>query len=182
MHAQRVAKKLAIAGGVINKLRCYAPISILRCVYFSFVYYHLQYCVSKWGNSTAKYINKIQVQQSYIIKIISKAPFYKPKFLPLCNELKLLKLNNRFRLQVLKMMCKFKTNSLPKCFSDFFKIPSNVHSYTTSYASGDNYSLTRFKITISQRSIRYVGPKLWNELPSDLKNYAQKIFACLLNK
>ena len=147
MHAQRVAKKLAIAGGIINKLRCYAPISISRCVYFSFVYYHLQYCVSKWGNSTAKYINKIQVQQSYIIKIISKASrtyifiilqkitlskssFYKSKFLPLYNELKLLKLNNRFRLQVLKMMCKFKTNSLPKCFNDFFKIPSIMFIHT----------------------------------------------------
>ena len=36
------------------------------------------------------------------------------------------------------------------------------------------------KNTISQRSIRYVGPKLWNELPSDLKNYPQ-IFVYLLN-
>ena len=80
-----------------------------------------------------------------------------------------------------ELMCKFKTNSLPKCFSDFFEIPSNVHSYSTRYASGDNYSLTRFKNTISQRSIRYVGPKLWSELPSDLKNYAQKIFIYLLN-
>ena len=78
-------------------------------------------------------------------------------------------------------MCKFKTNSLPKCFSDFFEIPSNVHSYSTRYASGDNYSLTRFKNTISQRSIRYVGPKLWNELPSDLKNYAQNNI-CIFTK
>ena len=136
----------------------------------------MQYGVSTWGNFAAKYINKIQIQQSYIIKIISKAPFYKTKLLPLYNELKLLKLNNKFRfLEVLKLMCKFKTNSLPKCFSDFFEIPSNVYSYSTRYASGDNYSLTRFKNTISQRSIRYVGPKLWNEIPYELKNYAQKI-------
>ena len=78
-------------------------------------------------------------------------------------------------------MCKFKTNFLPKCFSDFFEIPSNVHSYSTRYASSDSYFLMRFKNTISQRLMRYVGPKLWNELPSYLKNYAQKIFVYLLN-
>ena len=76
-------------------------------------------------------------------------------------------------------MRKFKNNSLPICFRDFFEIPPNVHSCSTRYASGGNYSLTRFKNTISQRSIRYVGPKLWNELPSDLKNHAQKIFVCI---
>ena len=127
-------------------------------------------------------LTKYRYNKVTLSKLSLKHLFTNPKFLPLYNELKLLKLNNRFRLQVLKMMCKFKTNSLPKCFSDFFKIPSNVHSYPTRYASGDNYFLTRFKITISQRSIHYVGSKLWNELPSDLKNYAQKIFACLLNK
>ena len=42
-------------------------------------------------------------------------------------------------------------------------------------------ALTRFKNTISQRSICCVGSKLWNELPFDLKNYAQKIFVYLLN-
>ena len=71
-------------------------------------------------------------------------------------------------------MCKFKTNPLPKCFGDFFEISSNVHSYSTRYASGGNYSLTCFKNAISQRSIHYVGPKLWNELPSDFKNYAKQ--------
>ena len=94
MHAQRVVKTLAIARGIFSKLRYYAPTSIWRCVYFSFVYSRLQYGVPSWENSAAKYINKIQVQQNYIIKIISKAPFYKTKPLSLYHESKLLKLNN----------------------------------------------------------------------------------------
>ena len=88
MHAQSLVKKLAISRGIISKLRYYAAISILKCVYFSFVYSHLQYGVSTWGNSAAKYINKIQVQQNCIIKIISKVSFCKTKLLPLYNELK----------------------------------------------------------------------------------------------
>ena len=80
MHAQRIVKKVAIIRGIISKLRYYAPISLWECVYFSFVYLHLQYGVTTWGNSAAKYISKIQVQQNYIIKIISKAPFSKLSF------------------------------------------------------------------------------------------------------
>ena len=75
MHAHIVVKKLALARGIISKLCYYAPIFVLRCVYFSFVYSHLQYSVSTWENSAAKYINKIQVQQNYMIKIISKTSF-----------------------------------------------------------------------------------------------------------
>ena len=46
---------------IISKLRHYAPASILRNVYFSIAYSHLQYGITTWGNSAAKYVNKIQV-------------------------------------------------------------------------------------------------------------------------
>ena len=107
------------------------------------------------STSTKYRFNKITLS-----KLSLKHLFYKTKLLPPYNEFKLLNLNNIFRLEVLKLMCKFKTNFLPKCFSDFFEIPSNVHSYSTRYASSDSYFLMRFKNTISQRLMRYVGPKL----------------------
>ena len=70
-HTNSVVKKLTIARGIISKLRHFVRLSVLRNVYFSFVYSHLQYGVSTWGYSAAKYINKIQVQQNYIVKIIT---------------------------------------------------------------------------------------------------------------
>ena len=71
-------------------------------------------------------------------------------------------------------MYKPKTKSLPICFNEYFVSPSKVHSYSTRFASSDNYSLTRFNTSNSRRSVRYQGLKIWNELPGDTKNFAQK--------
>ena len=59
-------------------------------------------------------------------------------------------------------------------YNEYFVLPSKVHSNSTRFVTGDNYSLTRFDKSNSQRSIRYHEPKIWNELPADIKNIAQK--------
>ena len=71
-------------------------------------------------------------------------------------------------------MYNIKFKSLPICFNVYFVLPSKVHSYSTRFVTGDSHSLTRFNKSNSQRSIRYQGPKIWNELPADIKNIAQK--------
>ena len=112
--------------------------------------------------------------QNPIVKIITKTSFFKTKLSPLYDKLKLLKLNSSYKLEVSKLMYKFKSKSLPICFNEYFVLPSKVHSYSTRFVAGDNYSLTRFNKSNSQRSIRYQGSKIWNELPADIKNIAQK--------
>ena len=173
-HIQSIVKKLTTARDIISKLRHYAPPSILRNVYFSIAFSYLQYGITTWGNSAAKYVNKIQVQQNCIVKTITKTSFFKIKLSSFYDELKLLKLNNIYKLEVSKLMYKFKSKSLPICFNEYFVLPSKVHSYSTRFVTGNNYSLTRFNKSNSQRSIRYQGPKIWNELLADIKNIAQK--------
>ena len=112
------------------------------------------------------------MQQNYIFKTITKTSFFKTKLGPLYDELKLLKLNNIYKLEVSKLKIKFKSKSLPICFNEYFVLPSKVHTYSMRFVTGDNYSLLASK---SQRSIRYQEPKIiWNELPADIKNIAQK--------
>ena len=173
-HTKSVVKKLTIARGIISKLRHYVPLSVLRNVYFSLVYSHLQYGISAWGNSAARYINKIQVQQNFIVKIITKSSFFKTELNPLYQKLKMLNLNNIYKLEILKFMGKYQNNSLPNCFNDFYALPSKLHSYPTRFATSDNYSMARFNKSKSQRSIRYQGPVIWNELPTEIKNSARK--------
>ena len=110
-----------------------------------------------------------------VIKTITKTSFFKTKLSPLNDDLKLLKLNNIYKLEVSKLMYKFKFKSFTLCFNEYFVLPSKVHSYSTRFVTGDNYvSSTRFNKSNSQRSICYQGPKIWNELPADIKNIAQK--------
>ena len=49
-------------------------------------------------------------------------------------------------------------------------MPSESHYHSTRFALGDNSSVIRVNQANSQRSIRYLRPKLWNELPIETKN------------
>ena len=71
-------------------------------------------------------------------------------------------------------MYKINTKTLPIGFGEFLQIPSETHYYPTQFVTGDNYSLLRFNRTNLQRSIRYKGSKLWNKLPNEIKNKANR--------
>ena len=89
------------------KLRHYVPVAALRNIYFGIVYSYLQYGVTSWGNAASKYTTRIQIQQNYIVKILTKTPFFRKKLLPIYSNLNLLKFNNIFNLEVLKFVFKF---------------------------------------------------------------------------
>ena len=139
------------------------------CIY-STVYPHLYYGVTSWGNTAAKYIDRIQMEQNSIVKIITKLPFIKTKISPLYDKVNLLRLDDIYKLEVLKFMFSFKKKILPNCFKDYFTIPSEIHEYPTRFACDDNWAVN-FHCTksTSQRSIKFTGCKLWNDLPSEFK-------------
>ena len=60
---------------------------ILRNVYFGIVSSHLQYGITAWGNAAAKFIDKLQIQQNYIIKIMTGSSFFQTKLFPIYYEL-----------------------------------------------------------------------------------------------
>ena len=107
-HIQLVVQKLCIAKGVLYKLRHQASLTALRSVYFAFVYPHLQYGITSWGNTSAKYLKKIEVKQNLIVKILAHAPFLRTKVAPIYHRLDFLTLNNIFKLEVLKFVFNFR--------------------------------------------------------------------------
>ena len=130
-------------------------------MYYSIVYTHLYYGVTSWGNTEAKYTDRIQIEQKSIVKIITKLPFIKTKISPLCDKLNLLRLDDIYKLEVLKFMFSFKKKILPNCFKDYFTIPSEIHEYPTRFACDGNWAVN-FHCTQSttQRSIKFTGCKL----------------------
>ena len=98
-------------------------------------------------------------------------PFVKTKIAPLYDQLDLLRLIDIYKLEVLKFMFSFKKNILPKCFNDYYTIPSEIHEYPTRFACNDNWAVNFGCIkSTTQRSIKFTGCKLWNELLSEIKS------------
>ena len=70
-HTKYVVQRLTKARRILAKLRHHAPQFILANVYYSIVYPHLYYGVTSWGNTVAKYTDRIQIEQNSIVKIIT---------------------------------------------------------------------------------------------------------------
>ena len=82
-----------------------------------------------------------------------------------------MKLKDIYKLEVLKFVYKFIKNYLPECFDNYFLPASKIHNYSTRFASEYNWvAVLRCSKTLSQRSIKIEGHRLWNGLPEEIKN------------
>ena len=79
---------------------------------------YLYYGVTSCGSAAAKYTHRIQIEQNYIVKVITKLPCVKTKFAPLNDHIKLLRLIDIYKLEVLKFMFNLKK----KIFQDVLTI------------------------------------------------------------
>ena len=71
-------------------------------------------------------------------------------------------------------MYRFKNNSLPHIFKDFFKTRQEIQSRPTRYCK--QFDLPKFNNIKTAKSIKYMGIKIWNNLInlidlSEIKSY-----------
>ena len=90
---------------------------------------------------------------------------------PLFKSLKLLKLNDVIKSQILSFVYQWSHRLLPPCFNAYFKFTSFVHSYSTRQSCKSNLYVAAVKTTqYGLRSLKFIGPRLWNSLSSSIIN------------
>ena len=157
---------------------------LVQCFFLSFLQYRLIF----WGQTYASYIDPIFKLQKKAARAILFQPRMFPS-LPIFNYLKLLKLSGLFELPLAIFVFDSVNKTSPSCFHDFFLLNSCVHQYSTRQASqGDLYLFRKNSLQYGLKSIRYLGAKLWNTLPIELRNspsktsFKVKLKIYLLNK
>ena len=77
-HYQNVCNKTSRSSSVLSKLAYYVPQPILRKLYQTMIYPHLNYGIEIWGNSCKTGIKRLQRIQNKCIKIISSTNICEP--------------------------------------------------------------------------------------------------------
>jgi len=67
-------------------------------------------------------------------------------------------------------MYQFNRKKLPTYFSHYFTYSSDISSYSTRHTANKHNFIPRFASSKSQRSLKYAGAKIWNNIPTDIKN------------
>ena len=174
-NLSELSKKLARTCGIFFRIRNLLPLDVLLCLYNALFLSFLQYGLIVWGGTYASYIEPIFKLQKKAVRAISFQSRLSPS-LPIFKDLKLLKLSEIFELRLSTFVFDSVNKTSPSCFHNFFLFNSSVHQYSTRQASqGDLYLLRKNSSQYGLKSIRYLGAKLWNSLPVELRNAPSKV-------
>ena len=172
-HISYICSRISRNTGIIAKLRHYLSIKQLKQLYYNLIYPYISYAIMAWGSTYKTNLQKLQVKQNNIIRLIFFATIRgkdTESAKPLLNLIDVLTVQNIYRLHILKFMHFWHNGLLPSIFDSMFKYARNVHSYNTRYASNDNLYKSGVKTNIGKQTISFAAIDHWKNLPSQLKS------------
>ena len=90
--------------------------------------------------------------------------------LPLLNLLDMLTVYNTYSLHLLKFAHLWHKGLLPDVFRNTFEYVSEVHSYSTRYATQKNLYKPRVRTNTGNKIISFKAIDLWKSVPQNLKD------------
>ena len=88
---------------------------------------------------------------------------------PLFYRAKCLKLKDIYSLETAKLMYKIHNNVLSFANTDKFNLIKNCYTHKTRLSHKNNFFLPRTRTRLGQKSLSFAGIKVWNEIPSSMK-------------
>ena len=117
---------------------------------------------SHYGGDTYKvHTNTLIIMQKKIIRAMTNS-YYLEHTHPLFIRLNLIRLEDIYRIEVLKFMYKYVNKMLPESLLNIFTHTTNIHNYETRQMQ--HLRCYRPRTNLSMHSLLYNGPKFWNDI------------------
>jgi hypothetical protein len=158
-HINKISLKISRNIGVINSIKRFVPVYVLRTLYFSLVQSHLIYGICSWGFE----LQRLTKLQKKAVRIINNSK-YNAHTEPLFKNSQILKLTDLFNVSLLSFYYKHTKGNLPKYFLSFF---STQNAPTHRYPRRITYVLpnTNTRTKAAEKCIRHYLPEVINTLP-----------------
>jgi hypothetical protein len=150
--------------GILNRLKKFLPRHILRTLYFSMVNPHFIYAMLAWGFDMSR-LHKLQKRA---IRIITCSK-YNAHTEPLFKLLNILKLDDVFKINVLKFYFKYTHGELPHYFNSFgFTLQRQIHNHNT--RNRNLLTLNPIRTLQASKCLRNYIPSFINSLPVEISS------------
>ena len=167
-HISKVKSKIAKSIGIFVKAKNILPISSMMTLYYSLIYPYMTYCIEVWGLAADIHLISLIRLQKKIIRIIKSVPTRTPSN-PLFKELHVLSLNKVYMQKIIIFMYKYIKNMLPSIFDELFIRNRNI--VTTTTRQSQDLHLTTCKTVFFMNSIRFKGPRMWNDFSKKVDHF-----------
>ena len=155
-HVRDVCDKVSKNIGVIYRIRKLLNFETLKTLYYALIYPYLLYCNLAWGNIYHVHLKPLEILQKRVIRIINGAEYNSPTNTYFFQN-EILKLKDIYKYRLGLYMFNLDRDSL-----------SRQHAYSTRNRRDLLPSFNR--TNVSQRSLFYTGPNLWNSIPENIKD------------
>ena len=157
-HTQKIGSKISVVCGTLSKLKRFLPQEVLKIIYNALILPRLNYGILLWGQN----IGRITKLQKWAIRAITNSK-YNAHCDPLFKELKLLKVQDIYKIAQLKLYYRYKKNDLPDFFDGMFERKYLSHPYPT---RARNEPITQYSNKpTSMKSIRFCLLPAIDEMP-----------------
>ena len=147
-------------------VRSIFPPNVLKMIYMSLIYSHLNYCNLIWGSAEDGIVEPLFKLQKKAIRIITRSS-YLEHTAPLFNSLALLRLKEIYDLNCTLFMYKCLNCQYFPEFKNRIQRNSEYHQYNTRGRNSlRNVEILRLRIC--QRSFLDYGKNIWNSLSSEI--------------
>ena len=131
-------------------------------LYFSLIYPYLAYCNIVWASTYHSHLDRLNVLQKRIIRIVFLLPFLSTNSTLVNNNL--LNIYQIHSLQIALFTFSYDYNALPKIFTGFFSDNNNYNNPTHFLRSTHEYSPSFAKSTFKLFSIQCFALTLYNSI------------------
>ena len=171
-HILSFKKKLQALLWVIIKIKpCLSKDSLL-IIYHSLLISHIRYCINNWCFENSTLIRKLQNIGNRFLKMTFNLQL-NHDVTEAMKDAQLLTINNFYNLEIAQMMLKYENKQLPPAFYNFF----TQKSLKMKARSNSQIISNCFRTKVSHQSLKFVGPKLWNKIPLEIRRcYSSNTF------
>ena len=162
-HVNSVACKVSRYTSIIYKLRRYLDLDSLKLVYHTMIYSNITYCISAWGASSASVLNPLLLAQKAVIRAVMGRPRFSHTR-ELYQQLNFLIVNKIYTYMVALYVWK----ALDSGATNEFRIRDST-GYSLRSVDPSTLAVPFINSSHSQRSIKFAGPKIYNDIPLGVK-------------
>ena len=168
-----IKKKCQIASYQLKNLkniRHYLSQSATVTLIHGLVNSHLDFCNGIFSNIPQYQLSRLQRIQNRAARIICNAKYDQPAK-PLLHSLHWLPVEARIQFKVLLLVYKCINNTAPVYLRQLLNYKRSS-TYSLRSADATLLEIPVVKTKIAERAFSFAGPKLWNALPSELRQVA----------
>ena len=146
------------------------PYTYISTIYYAFIQPFIDYGFSVWGNTSDLNIKKVQRLQSRAAPVLTNNFNYEISSHNILKQQKWQNVEKRKEFLTCILMYKCVNNSAPFYLSDDILYANQVHNYMTRNIANDHLYIPQARTEYFKKSLLYIGPKLWNELPISIRS------------